>query len=133
LKKKELDELKQMLINEKKRILEHLSKLEKDSNKELEDVSGDSADVASAEMSAGALAKMGSRERKLLEKINYSLAKFEDGSYGICEHTGEDIPVARLRARPMALYTVEAKAELEKRQRGFRDVDSDDSWNADLD
>lgn len=123
LKKKELSELKQMLLDEKKRILDHLARLERDSYSEIADLSGDSADVASVEISSGALAKLGGRERKLLKKIDHALAKFEDGSYGICELTGEEIPVARLRARPVAQYTVEAKAELEKRERGFRDHD----------
>ena len=126
LKKKELEELKEMLTNEKKRILDHLSRLEKDSFTEISDLSGDSADVASIEISSGAMAKLGGRERKLLKKIDHALSKFEDGSYGICELTGEEIPIARLRARPVAQYTVEAKAELEKRERGYRDDNDKD-------
>jgi DnaK suppressor protein len=133
LKKKELDELKELLLADKRRILEHLAKIEHDSTEELGDLSGDPADVASVEINSGALAKLGTRERKLLDKIEYSLKKFEDGSYGICELTGEEIPLARLKARPVARFTVEAKAELEKKERGYRDEDDEFSsaWDGD--
>ena len=72
------------------------------------------------------LHKLGSRDQKLLEKIEYALAKFESDEYGICELTGEDIPFARLKARPVAQYTVEAKEMLERKERGFRKTDEDE-------
>ena len=76
---------------------------------------------------------MGGRERKLLSKIDEALARFEDDTYGICELTGEEIPIERLRARPTAQYTVEAKEMLERRERGYRkgDEDRDDDWDTD--
>ena len=125
---KALKELKEVLLEERKKIIEHMLKLKTDSNSELGDLAGDEADVASIEISQAALHKLGNRERKLLNKIDHALAKFEDGTYGICELTGEDIPIERLKARPVAQYTVEAKEELERRERGFRgNSSSDDS------
>jgi DnaK suppressor protein len=80
------------------------------------------------------MTKLGSRQRRLLKKIDLALDKMDDGSYGICELTGEPIPVARLKARPVAQYTVEAKEELERRERGYRDrSDDDDVFGADDD
>jgi len=45
-------------------------------------------------------------ERKLLHEINDALQRIEDGTYGICEGTGEPIPYARLEASPWARYCV---------------------------
>lgn len=120
LTKKQLAELKELLIEEKKRILEQLLRRQDDSYSELGDLSGDSADIASLEISQASLHKLGSREQRLLNKIEHALAKFEDDTYGICELTGEDIPFARLKARPVAQYTVEAKEMLERKERGFK-------------
>lgn len=39
---------------------------------------------------------------KKLEEINAALARMENGSYGICEESGEEIPLERLRAFPTA-------------------------------
>ena len=64
-----------------------------------------------------------SQGSKYLKKIDYALSQFEDDSYGVCELTGENIPVERLLARPVALYTVEAQAEIERKEKGFRDPD----------
>ncbi len=127
LTKKQLAELKELLVADKKRILEQLHKRQDDSISELNELSGDSADIASLEISQASLHKLGSREQKLLNKIERALAKFDDESYGICELTGEDIPYARLKARPVAQYTVEAKEMLERRERGFRKVEDLDS------
>lgn len=44
---------------------------------------------------------------ELLEKVNRALGRIEDGTYGICEVSGEPIPVARLEALPYATTTVE--------------------------
>ena len=124
LTKKQLTELKELLISEKKRILDQLVKRQDASISELDELTGDSADIASLEISQASLHKLGSREQKLLEKIEHALAKFEDDTYGICEQTGEDIPYARLKARPVAQYTVEAKEMMERKERGFRKLDS---------
>ncbi|MCI5066447.1 TraR/DksA C4-type zinc finger protein [bacterium] len=126
LTKKQTAELKELLVVEKKRILEQLLKRQDASASELNELSGDSADIASLEISQSSLHKLGSREQKLLEKIEHALGKFEDGSYGVCELTGEDIPYARLKARPVAQYTVEAKEMLERKERGFKKIEEGD-------
>jgi DnaK suppressor protein len=128
LNKKQLAELKQLLLDEKKRIVDQLFRRQDDSYSELGEISGDTADIASLEISQSQLHKLGTRERKLLEKIDLALAKFEDDSYGICELTGEEIPYARLKARPVAQYTVEAKEMLERKERAFRKHESGDDF-----
>lgn len=123
MRKRDKEKLHGMLTEERAKILQHLLQLEQDSDSAVSELKGDDTDLASVEVSQIALSKLGDRERKYLKKIDYALAKFEDDSYGICELTGEDIPVARLLARPVARYTVEAQAEIERKERGFRDPD----------
>jgi len=57
------------------------------------------------------------RERKLLKKIDESLRRIEEGSYGYCEETGEPIGIARLIARPTATLSVEAQSRREQKQK----------------
>lgn len=57
------------------------------------------------------------RERKLMRKIDESIARIADGGYGWCEETGEPIGLQRLFARPTATLSVEAQARRELRQK----------------
>jgi DnaK suppressor protein len=50
---------------------------------------------------------------QVLEAIERALKKFDDGTYGLCEDTGEPIPEARLEALPYARYTVQAQEKRE--------------------
>ena len=43
-------------------------------------------------------------------EIDHALAKLEDGTYGICEISGQPIPKERLKAIPWARERVEYKA-----------------------
>lgn len=54
------------------------------------------------------------KEVKLLREIEGALAKFEEGTYGICEGTGEPIERRRLDARPWTRYSVAYKEQLER-------------------
>lgn len=54
------------------------------------------------------------REFNLLRQIDRALEKIEDNTYGICDISGEDIPVARLEAIPYANMTVKAQEKVEK-------------------
>jgi len=53
-------------------------------------------------------------ERKLIEQIDDALERIQDGTYGICEGSGEPIPVERLQAIPWARYCVAYASLLEK-------------------
>ena len=50
------------------------------------------------------------RDRQQLEEVNHALEKMDTGTYGICEETGKEIPVERLKAVPTA-RTVVSEAE----------------------
>ncbi len=50
----------------------------------------------------------------LLKKINRAMEKIEEGTYGICDLSGEEIPKPRLEAMPYAVTTVKAQEKFEK-------------------
>lgn len=54
------------------------------------------------------------REFGLLKQIERALEKIDEGTYGICDITNEEIPLPRLEAVPYATMTVKAQEKLEK-------------------
>ena len=46
--------------------------------------------------------------------IKHALAKFADGSYGLCDNCGEAIGLSRLNARPEARLCIDCQTRLEK-------------------
>jgi DnaK suppressor protein len=63
------------------------------------------------------------RERKLIRKIDEAIKRIEDGSYGYCNETGEEIGIKRLEARPVATLCVEAQERRERREKQYGDRD----------
>jgi DnaK suppressor protein len=49
-----------------------------------------------------------------LSCVRHALAKIEDGSYGLCENCGGEIPFSRLNARPEAGLCIACQTRLEK-------------------
>ncbi|WP_428828402.1 MULTISPECIES: TraR/DksA family transcriptional regulator [Bacillus] len=49
-------------------------------------------------------------------EIDAALKRMEDGTYGICEKTGKDIPHERLKAVPYTRYSIDAKKNEETNQ-----------------
>jgi DnaK suppressor protein len=57
------------------------------------------------------------RERKLIKKINETIAKIDSGDYGYCESCGIEIGLNRLQARPTASLCIDCKTLEEIRER----------------
>ncbi|MCS6893786.1 MAG: TraR/DksA family transcriptional regulator [Deltaproteobacteria bacterium] len=127
LKKRELQEISDLLRAEREKIVAHLKKLSE--SQEILDAnpnSGDSADIAHLEISQSNLSKIGSRELNLLKKIDESLQKIQNGTYGLCEECGEPIPFKRLLVRPVAVLCVECKNQQELREKRYSSKISDE-------
>ena len=77
----------------------------------------DPADRATIEEEHALELRTRDRERKLLKKVQQSLARIESGDYGWCEETGEPISLRRLEARPIATLSIEAQERHERRER----------------
>ena len=130
MRKRELEKFKKLILLERQKIVRHLSELEGSSMDELNQGGGDSVDIAAMEITQTALQKLGNREKKLLKKIDYTLLKFEDGEYGVCENCGENIAPKRLEARLVAQYCIDCKTEMESNERRYSDSEEDDDdWD----
>ena len=57
------------------------------------------------------------RERKLIKKIEETIAHIESGDYGYCSGCGVDIGIKRLEARPTATLCIDCKTLEEVRER----------------
>jgi len=83
----------------------------------------DPSDRATQESEFGLELRTRDRERKLLRKIGAALNRIDEGTYGYCEETGEEIGLKRLEARPVATLCLEAQERRELAERQFRDRD----------
>lgn len=81
----------------------------------------DPADRATIEEEHALELRTRDRERKLLKKVQQSIASIDSGDYGWCEETGEPIGVARLLARPTATLSLEAQQRRELKQKLYGD------------
>lgn len=113
--KKKLLDWKGELLEESRETLDHL----KEENWQEADIN----DRASVEAEASLELRTRNRYRKLLDKIESALRRIEDGSYGFCEESGEDIGLKRLEARPIATLTIEAQERHESYERTHIDED----------
>jgi DnaK suppressor protein len=81
----------------------------------------DPADRATIEEEHALELRTRDRERKLLKKVQQSIASIDSGDYGYCEETGEPIGVPRLLARPTATLSLEAQQRREMKQKMYGD------------
>jgi RNA polymerase-binding protein DksA len=111
----ELDHFKGLLLRRREEILLNVVEIEDETlRKSRLDASGDlssmpihmadlGTDNYEQEFSLGLM----DGERRILTEIDAALQRIEDGTYGICEGTGQPISKARLEAQPWARYSVE--------------------------
>ena len=88
---------------------------------EVRDV-GDEAERATRETENSLELRTRDRYRKLLNKIDKALIRLDDGEYGYCDETGEEIGLARLEARPIATLCLDAQERWELRQKQMGDA-----------
>lgn len=81
----------------------------------------DPADRATIEEEHALELRTRDRERKLLKKVQQSIASIDAGDYGWCEETGEPIGIPRLLARPTATLSLEAQQRRELKQKLYGD------------
>jgi DnaK suppressor protein len=108
-----LQQLKQEILNSAGETTEHL--------REDTVIVPDPADRATIEEEHALELRTRDRERKLLKKIEQSIARIDAGDYGYCDETGEPIGVGRLLARPTATLSLEAQQRRELKQKMFGD------------
>ena len=67
-------------------------------------------------MTADLSLRLAESESKELREIAVAMKKIQDGTYGICEATGSEIDVRRLRFLPSARLSLDAQRKLEAQQ-----------------
>jgi DnaK suppressor protein len=97
------------LVEESRETISHLQS-------EVRDV-GDEAERATRETENSLELRTRDRYRKLIRKIDKALIRIDEGDYGYCEETGEEIGLDRLEARPIATLCLDAQERWELRQK----------------
>ncbi|BBD80405.1 C4-type zinc finger protein, DksA/TraR family [Aerosticca soli] len=104
-----LREWREQLVEESRQTMENL-------RDEVRDV-GDEAERATRETENSLELRTRDRYRKLISKIDKALRRIEEGRYGYCEETDEEIGIERLEARPIATLSLDAQERREHLQK----------------
>jgi len=108
-----LREWREQLVEESRQTMENL-------REEVRDV-GDDAERATRETENSLELRTRDRYRKLISKIDKALRRIEEGRYGYCEETDEEIGLERLEARPIATLSLDAQERREHLQKQMGD------------
>ena len=84
---------------------------------DLKDRPSDEMEEASLSSDVDFALRIRDREAQLIGKIREALERLEDGTFGICEECGEEIPLKRLKARPVTTLCIECKKAQEAEER----------------
>jgi len=120
--KSQLSHFQQILANWKRDLMEEVDRTVSHMKDEAANFP-DPNDRATQEEEFSLELRTRDRERKLIRKIDEALKRIEDGTYGYCLETGEEIGIKRLEARPVATLSIEAQERRERRERQYGDRD----------
>jgi DnaK suppressor protein len=117
MRQRELEQFRRLLEGRRREILTEAERALGSMNKEPEDAFADPTDRATHESDRNLLLRIRDRERKLLSKIDDAVNRIDSGIYGRCEECGDEIGLARLRARPVTTLCITCKSAQEARER----------------
>lgn len=83
--------------------------------------SADPLDQASLEADRNFTLRQKQREGKFIREIEHALSRLDEGTFGLCDLCGEEIPEKRLKVYPMNTLCIQCQSEQEtkERVRGF--------------
>ena len=119
LKKKELEKFKKILLEKKDALLKNAARTLTDDMTLDPDDLPDEMDLASSEYLQSFTLRLRGREKVFLQKIDYALAKIENGTFGVCESCEEPITVKRLEARPETNLCIRCKEDQEHVEKAY--------------
>lgn len=121
LSKKEIQELKDKLLAERKDLQAQYDELEESSfGSNQSELSGEMgfdeeyADAGTATFERERDLSLVNNLRDLMERIDKALAKIEEGTYGLCDRCGKPIEKLRLKALPYANLCIKDKQAEER-------------------
>ena len=113
---------KQKLIDWKTEIVKSNNNALYNSSIDDNSASADIVDQASSYTEKNIEMRAINRQIKLISKIDKTIKKIEDDTYGFCEETGEPIGIKRLIARPIAILCIAAQEKHEKEEKVYADL-----------
>jgi len=118
LKKSDIETFKKRLIELRAEMTKLVQETSQDvkSDAESKGYSQHQADEGTDDFDRTISLQLTDKEIKIVRQIDRALEKIEEGTYGICDLSGEEIPIKRLDAIPYATMTVTAQEKLEKEQ-----------------
>lgn len=116
----QLEYFRQKLMTWRDELIEESRETISNLRDEVRDV-GDEAERATRETENSLELRTRDRYRKLIKKIDQALVRIDEGDYGYCDETGEEIGLERLEARPIATLCLDAQERWELRQRQMGD------------
>jgi DnaK suppressor protein len=111
-----LDKFKGILLQQRQEIIENAEATVASMLSQAENYP-DPTDRASMETDRSFNLRLRERERHLLKKIDAAIDRINNGTFGVCEHCGDDISLARMEARPVSTLCIRCKTiqeEMEK-------------------
>lgn len=116
LKQKDIEKFKKILEEMRISVVHALQGVTKEvkSSDERGGYSQHQADIGTDDFDRTINLEVSSKEYALLKQIDRALDKIKENTYGICDVTGDEIPIKRLEAIPYATMTVQAQEKLEK-------------------
>ncbi len=108
------DRLKKQLKAEQKRLKAELNELPVDNGGTPIGYSTHQADDATMAFEQAKGLTMRWTTERLLSQVEQALARFDDGTYGVCANCGQPIDVARLEALPYALLCLDCQSRQER-------------------
>ena len=113
---KQLEHFKKMLAQLKQELSQDIDRTVHTMQDEAT-IFADPNDRASQESDIALELRNRDRERKLIKKIDETIAKIDSGEYGYCDSCGIEIGLKRLEARPTATLCIDCKTLDEMRER----------------
>ena len=112
----EIHRFKERLLELKKQLSRVVRGVAEDvkNTDEVKGYSQHQADEGTDDFNRNVSLELTSKEFETLRHINRALEKIDEETYGVCDLTGDEIPIARLEAIPYATMTVKAQEKLEK-------------------
>jgi len=112
--RKEIEQLKQKLEQQRYEVLLVLSRLEQETRSLQADSTQDSADQCVLTVSKESMFETSSQRRTQLRLIEAALKRIASSSFGICVGCGDEIQIRRLRAVPWTQFCLQCQEGIEQ-------------------
>ena len=110
--------LRKLLIQTREQFVKEakieISKYIRGETRQLVDTALDDGDWSIVDLSEDVSLRKLSTHRETLVKIDESLRKLDEGTYGTCESCGEEISEQRLKVMPFAIYCKDCQERIEQ-------------------